>query len=294
MGLLYDLIMLIIVILFCIMGAKRGIIRSIVLFVMLILSLMIGYLISSYITEPVYDAYVKNRIVNSVKGPIEDFDAAEFINERLLDNSLGIKISGNELEKALGESGDISENISDYAKSKGIPISSSIISEKVDTLFKDKSVKEEVEKSLPSYLVPAFDSAASNDPKMFGDMLRSLAKTDKSEASEEITDLALKPIILIALRAVLFVLSVIVVWIILRIIVAVARIGKNKESGGINTVLGGVLGAVKGLIVVLLITAIVSIISPLLSLTKSGGSFGLSETAINNSVFLRLIKDILN
>ena len=83
-------------------------------------------------------------------------------------------------------------------------------------------------------------------------------------------------------------------WIILRIIVAVARIGKNKESGGINTVLGGVLGAVKGLIVVLLITAIVSIISPLLSLTKSGGSFGLSETAINNSVFLRLIKDILN
>lgn len=294
MGLLYDLIMLIIVILFCITGAKRGIIRSIVLFVMLILSLMIGYLISSYITEPVYDAYVKNRIVNSVKGPIEDFDAAEFINERLLGNSLGIKISGNELEKALGESGDISENISDYAKSKGIPISSSIISEKVDTLFKDKSVKEEVEKSLPSYLVPAFDSAASNDPKMFGDMLRSLAKTDKSEASEEITDIALKPIILIALRAVLFVLSVIVVWIILRIIVSVARIGKNKESGGINTVLGGILGAVKGLIVVLLITSIVSIISPLLSLTNSGGSFRLSETAINNSVFLRLINDILN
>lgn len=294
MGLLYDLIMLIIVILFCIFGAKRGIIRSIVLFVTLILSLLIGYVVSGLITEPVYDNYVKNRVVNSVEAPIGKFDVAEFVNKNLFDNIPGFEVSDREIEEALGQSGDISENISDYAKSKGIPISSSIISEKINSLFKDEEVKSEVEKSLPSYLVPAFESAASNDPQMLGDMLRSFAKSDKAEAAEGITEIALKPVILIALRAILFVLCVIAIWIILRIIVAVARIGKNKESGGINTVLGGVLGTVKGLIVVFLITAIVSIISPMLSLTKSGSSFGLSEQSINNSVFLRLMSDILN
>lgn len=286
--------MLIIVILFCIFGAKRGIIRSIVLFVTLILSLLIGYVVSGLITEPVYDNYVKNRIVKSVEAPIEKFDVAEFVNKNLFDNISGFEVSDREIEEALGQSGDISENISDYAKSKGIPISSSIISEKINSLFKDEEVKSEVEKSLPSYLVPAFESAASNDPQMLGDMLRSFAKSDKAEAAEGITEIALKPVILIALRAILFVLCVIAIWIILRIIVAVARIGKNRESGGVNTVLGGVLGAVKGLIVVFLITAIVSTISPMLSLTKSGSSFGLSEQSINNSVFLRLMSDILN
>ena len=294
MGLLYDLIMLIIVILFCIFGAKRGIIRSIVLFVTLILSLLIGYVVSGLITEPVYDNCVKNRIVNSVKAPIGKFDVAEFVNKNLFDNIPGFEVSDREIEEALGQSGDISENISDYAKSKGIPISSSIISEKINSLFKDEEVKSEVEKSIPSYLVPAFESAASNDPQMLGDMLRSFANSDKAEAAEGITEIALKPVILIALRAILFVLCVIAIWIILKIIVAVARIGKNKESGGINTVLGGVLGTVKGLIVVFLITAIVSIIFPMLSLTKSGSSFGLSEQSINNSVFLRLMSDILN
>ena len=294
MGLLYDLIMLIIVILFCIFGAKRGIIRSIVLFVTLILSLLIGYVVSGLITEPVYDNYVKSRVVKSVEAPIEKFDVAEFVNKNLFDNIPGFEVSDREIEEALGQSGDISENISDYAKSKGIPISSSIISEKINSLFKDEEVKSEVEKSLPSYLVPAFESAASNDPQMLGDMLRSFAKSDKAEAAEGITEIALKPVILIALRAILFVLCVIAIWIILRIIVAVARIGKDRESGGINTVLGGVLGAVKGLIVVFLITAIVSIISPMLSLIKSGSSFGLSEQSINNSVFLRLMSDILN
>lgn len=286
--------MLIIVILFCIFGAKRGIIRSIVLFVTLILSLLIGYVVSGLITEPVYDNYVKSRVVKSVEAPIEKFDVAEFVNKNLFDNIPGFEVSDREIEEALGQSGDISENISDYAKSKGIPISSSIISEKINSLFKDEEVKSEVEKSLPSYLVPAFESAASNDPQMLGDMLRSFAKSDKAEAAEGITEIALKPVILIALRAILFVLCVIAIWIILRIIVAVARIGKDRESGGINTVLGGVLGAVKGLIVVFLITAIVSIISPMLSLIKSGSSFGLSEQSINNSVFLRLMSDILN
>ncbi len=294
MGLLYDLIMLIIVILFCISGAKRGIIRSIVLFTVLILSLLIGYVVSGLITEPVYDDYMKNRVVNSVKGPIEKFDVAELVNKKLFNNSLGLEVSDSEIEEALGENGDISENISDYAESKGIPISSSFISEKINSFFEDEAVKSEVEKSLPSYIIPAFESAASNDPQMFGDMLRSFAKPDKAEAAEEITEIALEPIILTALRAILFVLSVIVIWIVLRIIVTVARIGKNKESGGINTVLGGVLGAVKGLIVVMLITAFVSIIFPMLSLTKLGSSFGLSEQTINNSVFLRLLNDILN
>lgn len=294
MGLLYDLIMLIIVILFCIVGAKRGIIRSIVLLVTLILSLLIGYVASGLITEPVYDNYINDKIVNSVEDPIEKFDVAELVNKKFFDNSLGLEISNSEIEEAIGQSGDISENISDYAKSKGIPISSSTISEKINSFFADEAVKSEVEKSLPSYLVPAFESASSNDPQMLGDMLRSFAKSDKAEAAEGITEIALKPVILIALRAILFVLCVIVIWIILRIIIAVARIGKNKEASGINTVLGGVLGAVKGLITVLLITAIVSIIFPLLSLTDSGSSFGLSEQAINNSVFLRLINDILN
>lgn len=286
--------MIIIVILFCIAGARRGIIRSIVLFVMLILSLIVSYVASGFLAEPVYDSYVKERVVNSIKGPVESFDTAEFVNKHFFDNKLGIEISENEIEKALGESGDISESISSYAKSKGILVSSDTISDKIDSLFKDEEIKSEVEKSLPSYLVPAFDSAASNDSTMFGDMLRSLAKTDKNEAAEDLTEIALKPIILIALKATLFILCFIVVSIILRIIVAVTRLGMNKESGGINTVLGGLLGVIKGLLVVFLITAIISVVSPVFSLANSGSSFTPSETAFNNSVFLRIMNDILN
>ena len=294
MGLLYDLIMLIIVIMFCIIGAKRGIIRSIVFFVMLILSLLIGYIVSGFITEPIYDAYVKDKVVNSVKGPIEKFDIAEFINEKFLDNKLGLKISDGEIEKALGNDGDISENISEYANSKGIPLSSETVSKRIDSMLSKDSVTSEVKGFLPSYFAPVFESAVSNDREKLGDVIQSLAKSDKTEAAEEITETAIKPIILIALRWILFILCFIALWIIFRIIVAITKLGKNSEKGGINTVLGGALGVVKGLIVVLLITAVVGIISPVISLIDSDSSFAFSESSVNNSIFLRFINDILN
>lgn len=294
LGLLYDLIMLIIVIMFCITGARRGIIRSIVFFIILILSLLTGYIVSGFITEPVYDNYVKDKVINNVKGPIEKFDIAEFINEKFLDSKLGIKVSESEIEKALGNGENISESISKYANSKGIPLSSEAVSTKIDSIISSDTFTSEAEGFLPSYFVPVFESAVSNDKELLGNVIQSLANTDKTVAAEEITDKAIKPVLLIALRTILFLLSFIAVWIILRIIVSIAKIGKNSERGGINTVLGGILGIVKGLIVVLLITAIVGIISPVISLIDTDSFFALSEESVNNSIFLRFINDMLN
>lgn len=294
MGLLYDLIMLIIVIMFCIIGAKRGIIRSIVFFVMLVLSLLIGYIVSGFITEPVYDAYVRDKVVNSITESVKSFDIAGFINEKLFDNKLGIEISDSEIEKALAQEGDLSENISSYAASKGIPLSREVVSEKIDSVLNDDSVKTDIEKSLPSYIAPVFESALSNETDTFENVIKSLAKTDKTEASEEISDTLFKPFVLKVLRVILFILCFIAVLIILRIIVAVTKLGKNSETGGINTVLGGLLGAVKGLIVVLLITWAVSLISPIISLVDANSFFTFSDSAINNSIFLRFINDIIN
>lgn len=294
MGLLYDLIMFIIVIMFCIIGAKRGIIRSIVFFVMLILSLLIAYLVSGFITEPVYDAYVKDKIINSIQEPVEKFDIVEFVNERFLDNKLGIEISDSEIEKALEQEGSLSDNISAYAISKGIPLSSETVSEKIDSVLDNRTVMEDISKSLPSYIAPAFKSMASKESAILEDVIKALAKTDKIKASEEITEIVLEPFVLKAVRVVLFILCFILVCIILRIVIAVTKLGKNSETGGINTVLGGVLGIVKGLIVVLLITWAVSLISPIIYAIDSNSSFAFSESAINNSIFLRYINDIIN
>lgn len=294
MGLLYDLIMFIIVIMFCIIGAKRGIIRSIVFFVMLILSLLIAYLVSGFITEPVYDAYVKDKIINSIQEPVEKFDIAEFVNERFLDNKLGIEISDREIEKALGQEGSLSDNISAYAISKGIPLSSETVSEKIDSVLDNRTVMEDISKSLPSYIAPAFKSSASKESTILEDVIKALAKTDKIKASEEITEIVLEPFVLKAVRVVLFILCFILTCIILRIVIAVTKLGKNSETGGINTVLGGVLGIIKGLIVVLIITWAVSLISPIIYAIDSNSSFAFSESAINNSIFLRYINDIIN
>ncbi len=295
MALLYDLIMLLIIVVFCIFGAKRGILRSIVLLVTLVLSLLIGFIASELLAEPVYDSYVKESVVNSIKEPMEDIDVADFVNEKIFNSSLGIEISDSEIEEALGKSGDISENIADYAQSKGIILSSETVRAEIDSLLDEKSaLVDNDDEFLPSYLVTVLKSAVANDYQMFGDVLRTLAKTDKSEAAEGLTEIALKPIILIALRAILFILCFLVIWIILRIIVAITRLGKNSEKGGMNTVLGGLLGAVKGLVVVIIITSVVSIIFPVFSLSDSDGFFSVSKSALNNSVFLRLMNDILN
>lgn len=294
MGLLYDIIMIIIVIMFCIIGAKRGIIRSIVFFVILIISLLAGYLVSGFIAEPVYDAYVKDKVVNSVKKPIEGFDIAEFVNEKFFVDKLGIKVSEGELNKALGSDGNLSENISSYARSRGIPISKDTVSKEIDIILKSDSVKNEAESLLPSYLKPIFDSVVSNDTDTLENVIQSLAKSDKAEAAEDITETILKPIVITVLRTILFILCFIAIWIILRIIVAITRLGKNSQKGGINTVLGGVLGIVKGLIIVLLITSVVSIISPAVSVLDADSSFTFSESTVNNSVFLRYINDIIN
>lgn len=294
MGLLYDLIMFIILIMFCIIGAKRGIIRSIVFFVMLLLSLLIAYLVSGFITEPVYDAYVKNRIINSVQGPVEDFDIAGFINDKFLDNKLDIKISDSEIEKAICQEGSLSDNISAYALSKGIPLSSEAVSEKIDSVLDSRAVIDDVGELLPSYVLPVFKSAVSKESETLENVIKALSKTDKEKAAEEITEIVLEPFALKAVRVILFIMCFIAACIILRIVIAVTKLGKNSETGGINTILGGVLGLVKGLIIVLLITWAVSLISPIISAIDSNSPFAFSESAINNSIFLRYINDIIN
>ncbi len=294
MGLLYDLIMLIIVIMFCIIGAGRGIVRSIVLFITLIVSLLIGYVVSGIIAEPVYESFVKDKAVNAIKDSVEDFDAAEFVNEKFFDNKLGIKISDAEIEKAISQDGSLSENISEYAESKGIALSSGSVAEKIDSVLEDESVINEVEKALPSYAAPLFESALSNEKDMMESIIKSLVKTDKTLASEEIADNVLKHIVMTPIRIVLFILCFIAAWIILRLIVAVTRLGKNREKSALNTVLGGALGIIKGLILAVMITVAVSVISPIISAVDSNSMFNVSESAINNSIFLRCITDIIN
>lgn len=292
MALLYDIIALVIIAIFCLFGARRGFLRSIILLGSLVVALLVGVLVSNTCTEPIYNSYVKNKVETKISDSFNGVNIYSFIPKSQIEEKLGIAIPDSTYEEIINGDGTLTESVSDYAKKININISPEKVSEYILDFVDDETTKSEVESKLSGALSTAFHSFIQSDDDNTKDVLSMLINTDKEELPTEFTRVAIRPILLSVLKALVFIATFILLLIILRIIITITHLGRRSEISGTNRVLGAIFGLLKGILIVFIITYLITLISPFVGADSKNSIF--SEATLHDSFVFRYVIDILN
>lgn len=143
-------------------------------------------------------------------------------------------------------------------------ILASVLSENVTKGEAFSSITESVKKiseSLPSFMSGTVDSITSGNKEIIKDVVVCIIDTNTENFAESLTDNMVKPILLVPMRALIFLIIFVIIVLLLNII---AKLTKKINSiplvGGINKVLGVAAGAVQGVIAIFLICIFVQVI----------------------------------
>ncbi len=145
---------------------------------------------------------------------------------------------------------------------------------------------EEMAESVPFLMEGVSESVTSGDRTIIQDIVLSVLDTKSEDFAKSITDNMIKPILLVPVRALIFVILFIIINIVLCLIVKMLK-GVNKIPlvGGVNKLLGAVAGAVEGIIVIFLVCIFINVV---INLTDNGLIFLNTMTIDETMIFKKI------
>lgn len=289
MALLYDLVVVLVLLVFFVFGAKKGFVKSILSLICFIVALVVSLFASSKLAEPIYEMCFKERVTAFIEENISKVDVSDIVNSYLLKN-VGITADEKTVKSIIGTDGDIKSNIEAYAKAKGVDLDMQSVSDNVESFLSSDSLKNAIESALPSSLASAVFSAAQSSSETVAKVLQACVNPDDAKAADAIEEAFVNELIILLLKYVIFLLMFLVLSFVLKLIIAATGIlNKIPVAGGVNRALGGALGIIKGSAALIIIAIIVSALSALLSSQYSA----LSESTIENSLVFKYFYDLV-
>ena len=123
------------------------------------------------------------------------------------------------------------------------------------------SAVEDMAKSIPFFMSDISESVTSGDRTVMNNIVLSIINTDTDNFARAIINDMVKPILLVPMRALIFVILFVIIAIILSIITNLLKlVNKIPLIGAINKVLGAVAGAAEAVVVVFLVCIFVQVI----------------------------------
>lgn len=114
---------------------------------------------------------------------------------------------------------------------------------------------------LPSFMSDIADSVSSGDKEMIHKVMLCAINTDTGSFSEAITDSMVKPVLLVPMRALIFLVLFVIILLILSLAAKMLKgINHIPLVGGINKLLGAVAGFVQGAVVIFLVCIFVQVV----------------------------------
>lgn len=119
---------------------------------------------------------------------------------------------------------------------------------------------EDMAESVPFLMSGVSDSVTSGDKTVIKDIVLSILDTQTDDFAKAITDNMVKPMLLVPMRALIFMVLFIILNIILSLIAKMLKgINKIPLIGGLNKVLGAVAGLAEGVIVIFIICILINV-----------------------------------
>ena len=120
---------------------------------------------------------------------------------------------------------------------------------------------EEMAETIPVLLSGVSESVTSGDRSVINDVVLSILSAETDDFARAITDDMVKPILLVPMRALIFLVLFVIIAIILSIVAKLLKVvNKIPLIGNVNKVLGAVAGAAEAVIVVLLVCIFIQVI----------------------------------
>ena len=120
---------------------------------------------------------------------------------------------------------------------------------------------EEMAETIPILMSGVSDSVTSGDRSVINDVVLSILNTDTDDFARAITDDMVKPILLVPMRALIFIVLFVIITIILSIIAKLLKlVNKIPLIGKVNQLLGAVAGAAEAVIIIFLVCIFIQVI----------------------------------
>lgn len=126
------------------------------------------------------------------------------------------------------------------------------------------SISNAVEKmaaALPSFMSGVSESVTSGDKNIIKDIVISILDADTDDFAGAITDNIVKPVVLVPMRALIFLILFVIILIVLGLAAKLMKgINKIPLIGGINKILGAAAGLIQGAVVIFLICIFIQVV----------------------------------
>ncbi len=114
---------------------------------------------------------------------------------------------------------------------------------------------------LPSFMSDTADSVSSGDKEVIHKIMLCILNADTGNLSEAITDSMVKPVLLVPMRALIFLILFVIILLILNLAAKMFKgINHIPLVGGINKLLGAVAGFAQGAVVIFLVCIFVQVV----------------------------------
>lgn len=114
---------------------------------------------------------------------------------------------------------------------------------------------------LPSFMSGIADSVSSGDKEIIHKIMLCTINTDTGSFSEAITDSMVKPVLLVPMRALIFLVLFVIILLILNLAAKMLKgINHIPLVGGINKLLGALAGFAQGAVVIFLVCIFVQVV----------------------------------
>lgn len=123
------------------------------------------------------------------------------------------------------------------------------------------SAVEEMAETIPVLMSGVSDSVTSGDRTIINDVVLSILSAETDDFARAITDNMVKPVLLVPMRALIFIVLFVIIAIILSIIAKLLKVvNKIPLIGKVNKALGAVAGVAQAVIVIFLVCIFIQVI----------------------------------
>jgi len=255
------------VIIVCIyIGGKKGFLRTAVLLAGYLIAGLGGYFIAKEASPVVYTNFLQSKVENVVEDNLDNFSIKTQIKAMLSEKDFGVEIPDSEIDRIINQGGDVKENFANYAKQAGTTLEKSELDSKLSSVFNNNAVLAKLKDKVPASIYSQIEHYLNGSKESLSNIIKAMNNPSKEESAKEIADLAVKPIILLVLQVLIFMISFTLLMIIVKLVSrSMSIFNKVPVVGSANTLLGGVLGFVQGAFIVVIIVLLVKVIIALTS-----------------------------
>lgn len=260
----FDVFILGMMLIFLYIGSKRGFLKSAVYIVLVLASFFVSWFCAEAAAPLIYDKFIKDSVNEAFSQSVSDSDPADIVSQAVAEGDYGVEMSKPEINMIIEKKSDFFTELADEMRKNGSPDSADSIKTGVEQAVSPKVMDTLLGDFASSdYIINALEKvggAAEN----IGAVVNSFITGTKEEVAAEAESRLIAPIVIWALKAVIFLLLMLLCRLIITPVSNIFKfVNRVPLIGPVNSLLGAMLGAAEGLIflyvVALAVKAVINI-----------------------------------